>query len=93
MKFGLFFVGEYLGITLISSMITTLFLGGWQGPVLPPVVWFILKTGAFITLFILLRATLPRPRYDQLMSFGWKWMLPLALANLLVTGAIVLAWR
>jgi NADH-quinone oxidoreductase subunit H len=91
MKFGMFFVGEYLGIMLISAMITTLFLGGWQGPLLPPVVWFILKTGALITLFVLLRASLPRPRYDQLMSFGWKLMLPLALLNLAATGAIVLA--
>jgi NADH-quinone oxidoreductase subunit H len=91
MKFGMFMVGEYLGITLISAMITTLFLGGWQGPLLPPVVWFILKTGAFIALFILLRASLPRPRYDQLMSYGWKVMLPLALLNLVATGAVFLA--
>jgi len=90
-KFGTFLVGEYLGITLISAMITTLFLGGGAGPVLPAVVWFFIKTGAFITLFILLRAALPRPRYDQLMSFGWKVMLPLALLNLLVTGAVLLA--
>ncbi len=90
MKFGMFFVGEYLGITLISAMIATLFFGGWYGPWLPPVVWFLLKTFLFITIFILLRATLPRPRYDQLMSFGWKYMFPLALLNLLVTGAIVL---
>jgi NADH-quinone oxidoreductase subunit H len=90
MKFGMFFVGEYLGITLISAMMTTLFLGGWDGPWLPPIVWFLLKTFAFITIFILLRATLPRPRYDQLMSFGWKVMFPLALLNLLATGAIVL---
>jgi len=90
-KFGAFLVGEYLGITLISAMITTLFLGGGAGPVLPAVVWFFIKTGAFIMLFILLRAALPRPRYDQLMSFGWKVMLPLALLNLLVTGAVVLA--
>jgi NADH-quinone oxidoreductase subunit H len=91
MKFGMFFVGEYLGVTLISALITTLFFGGWLGPVLPPVVWFFLKTFLFIAGFILLRASLPRPRYDQLMSFGWKVMLPLALLNLLVTGAILLA--
>ena len=91
MKFGMFFVGEYLGITLISSMIVTLFFGGWLGPGLPPIVWFLLKTFVFICFFILLRASLPRPRYDQLMAFGWKVMLPLALLNLLVTGAIVLA--
>jgi NADH-quinone oxidoreductase subunit H len=91
MKFGMFFVGEYLGITLISALIATLFFGGWLGPVLPPVVWFAVKTLGFICLFILLRAALPRPRYDQLMAYGWKLMLPLALLNLVVTGAIVLA--
>jgi NADH-quinone oxidoreductase subunit H len=93
MKFGMFFVGEYLGVTLISALITVLFFGGWLGPVLPPIVWFLLKTFSFIALFILLRGALPRPRFDQLMSWGWKVMLPLALANLVVTGAVVLAWR
>ena len=91
MKFGMFFVGEYLGITLISAMIVTFFFGGWLGPVLPPVVWFVIKTFVFICGFILLRASLPRPRYDQLMSFAWKVLLPLALLNLVVTGGIVLA--
>jgi NADH-quinone oxidoreductase subunit H len=91
MKFGMFFVGEYMGITLISAMIATLFFGGWLGPVLPPVVWFLLKTLVFVCGFILMRAALPRPRYDQLMAFGWKILLPLALLNLLVTGGIVLA--
>ena len=90
-KFAMFYIGEYVGITLISMMVVTLFFGGWQGPVLPPLVWFLLKTLAFIGLFILVRASLPRPRYDQLLSFGWKLMLPLALANLAVTGGIVLA--
>lgn len=92
MKFGLFFVGEYLGIMLISSLIITLFFGGWLGPsFLPPLVWFIIKMFVFIFIFILLRASLPRPRYDQLMEFGWKILLPLTLLNLLVTAAIVLA--
>jgi NADH-quinone oxidoreductase subunit H len=68
MKFGMFFVGEYLGITLISAMIVTMFFGGWLGPVLPPVVWFLIKTFRSSSLFILLRAALPRPRYDQLMA-------------------------
>lgn len=90
MKFGMFFVGEYLGITLISALTAALFFGGWLGPLLPPVVWFVLKTFVFICFFILLRASLPRPRYDQLMAFGWKVMLPLSLANLLVTGAFIL---
>lgn len=92
MKFGMFFVGEYLGVTLISAMITALFFGGWLGPsFLPPVVWFLLKTFVFILFFVLLRAGLPRPRYDQLMSYGWKILLPLSLLNLLATGAIILA--
>jgi len=91
MKFGMFFVGEYIGITLISALIALLFFGGWLGPVLPGPVWLAIKTMAFICFFILLRAGLPRPRFDQLMSWGWKFMLPLALLNLLVTGAVVLA--
>ncbi|HEX9022150.1 MAG TPA: NADH-quinone oxidoreductase subunit H, partial [Nitrospirota bacterium] len=65
--------------------------GGWMGPVLPPLAWFLIKTFLFICFFVLLRASFPRPRYDQLMSFGWKVMLPLSLVNLIVTGAIVLA--
>jgi NADH-quinone oxidoreductase subunit H len=93
MKFGMFFVGEYLGVTLISALIAVLFFGGWLGPWLPPIVWFFIKMFLFICLFILLRASLPRPRFDQLMSWGWKLMLPLALANILVTGAVVLAHR
>jgi NADH-quinone oxidoreductase subunit H len=92
MKFGMFFVGEYLGVILISSLISILFFGGWLGPVLPPIVWFLAKTFFFICFFILLRASLPRPRFDQLMSWGWKVMLPMSLANLLVTGAVALAW-
>jgi NADH-quinone oxidoreductase subunit H len=91
MKFGMFYVGEYLGLTLISMMIVTLFFGGWLGPVLPPILWFLIKTFFFIGLFILIRGTLPRPRYDQIMAFGWKVMLPLALINVVVTGAIVVA--
>jgi NADH-quinone oxidoreductase subunit H len=91
MKFGIFFIGEYVGILLVSAMMVTLFLGGWLGPVLPPVIWFLVKLGFFVGLFILLRASLPRPRYDQLMAYGWKVMLPLSLLNLVITGAILLA--
>jgi NADH-quinone oxidoreductase subunit H len=91
MKFGLFFVGEYLGITLISSLIATLFFGGWLGPsFLPPYIWFAVKMGFFIVFFILMRAALPRLRYDQLMAVGWKAILPLTLLNLLVLGAFML---
>lgn len=91
MKFGMFFIGEYVGMVLVSALIVTLFFGGWQGPWLPPILWFALKTGAFLVLFILLRASLPRPRYDRVMSFGWKICLPLTLINLLVTGAVILS--
>ena len=98
MKFAMFMLGEYLGLMLIAMMIATLFFGGWLPPPLPgaalvpPPVWFALKTGALICFFILLRAAIPRPRYDQLMSLGWKVMLPLTLVNLAATGAIVL-WQ
>lgn len=91
MKFGMFFLGEYMGITLISAIIATLFFGGWLGPsFLPPVFWFLLKTFFFIFVFILLRASLPRPRYDQLMELGWKLLLPVALLNILITGAVLI---
>ena len=93
MKFALFLLGEYVGITLISAVIAALFFGGWL-PFDSPVagtLCFAAKTSVFICLFILMRASLPRPRYDQLMTFGWKTMLPVVLGNLLVTGAIVLA--
>jgi len=91
LKFGFFFVGEYLGITLISLVIAVLFFGGWLGPFLPPIVWLLGKTFVFICLFILVRAALPRPRYDQLMSYAWKVLLPLSLLNLLLTAGILLA--
>jgi NADH-quinone oxidoreductase subunit H len=91
MKFGMFFVGEYMGVTLISSLIVTLFFGGWLGPsFLPPAFWFFFKTALFICLFILIRASLPRPRYDQLMELGWKILLPLVLLNILITGGVIL---
>ncbi|MBB2164117.1 NADH-quinone oxidoreductase subunit NuoH [Gluconacetobacter sp. 1b LMG 1731] len=90
MKFGIFFLAEYAGVVLISALLVTLYLGGWQGPLLPPALWFALKTGALVCLFILLRAALPRPRYDQLMALGWKILLPLSLINIAATGAILL---
>ena len=92
MKFGMFFVGEYLGLVLISSLITVLFFGGWLGPAfLPPIFWFALKSFMFIAFFILLRAAIPRPRYDQLMTYGWLFLLPVSLLNLLITGVIILS--
>ena len=91
MKFGMFFVGEYLGLVLIASLLTVLFFGGWLGPAfLPPIFWFAIKAFGFIAFFILLRAAIPRPRYDPLMAYGWLFLLPLSLLNLLVTGAIIL---
>ncbi|MDZ7827424.1 MAG: NADH-quinone oxidoreductase subunit NuoH [Gammaproteobacteria bacterium] len=91
MKFALIFLGEYLSVILTSAMIVTLFFGGWLGPWLPPLAWFTLKTFAFVMFFILVRAAIPRPRYDQLMILGWKYLLPLTLVNLLVTGAVLLS--
>lgn len=90
MKFGMFFIGEYVGMLLISALVATLFFGGWHGPWLPPIAWFAIKTGVFLMLFILVRAALPRPRYDRVMTFGWVVCLPLTLINLLVTGAVIL---
>lgn len=86
MRFGLFFVGEYINIIVLGSLAATFFLGGWQGPVLPPIVWFLLKMLTFAFLVIWLRGTLPRLRYDQLMHFSWKVLTPLALLNILATG-------
>lgn len=96
MKFAMFFVGEYVGITLIAALVTTFYLGGWLGPWwigpwLPPVAWFVLKTVAVVCGFIVLRAAVPRPRFDQVTALGWKVMLSLALVNLLVTGGVLLA--
>jgi NADH-quinone oxidoreductase subunit H len=93
LKFALFFLGEYLSVTLISAMSVVLFFGGWLMPEplaswLPPLLWFIIKIMFFVMFFILLRTSLPRPRFDQLLKFGWVVMLPLALLNLLVTAVL-----
>jgi len=90
MKFGLFFVGEYVAIGVASALVTVLFLGGWHGPLFPPIVWFGLKTLLVAVSFVVLRGSLPRPRYDQLMGWGYKFLFPVALINLLVTGALEL---
>lgn len=90
MKFAMFFLGEYGNMVTASAMVTTLYLGGWRGPFLPPVVWFLIKIFVLLFLFVWVRGTLPRFRYDQLMKFGWKVLLPLSLANIVGT-AIVLA--
>ncbi|MBI5836235.1 MAG: NADH-quinone oxidoreductase subunit NuoH [Candidatus Eisenbacteria bacterium] len=91
MKWAFFFLGEYAAMITACAMMTTLFLGGWQGPFLPPYVWFCLKVAALIFVFIWLRWTFPRLRYDQLMAFGWKVLLPLSLFNIVVT-AVVMTW-
>jgi NADH-quinone oxidoreductase subunit H len=97
MKFLMFMMAEYANMIAVSSLATILFLGGWNGPMFGPAllqmvlptVWFVLKVGCFIFFYILLRSTIPRFRYDQLMRFGWKVLLPLALANILVTSFVV----
>ena len=86
MRFGLFFVGEYINVIVLGGLAATFFLGGWHGPLLPAPVWFMIKITAFSFLFIWMRGTLPRLRYDQLMHVGWKVLTPLALLNILVTG-------
>jgi NADH-quinone oxidoreductase subunit H len=89
MRYATFFVGEYAHMLAVGAVGSTLFLGGWQGPWLPPIVWMALKVFAFIFVYIWLRATLPRFRYDQLMNFGWKVLFPLAVLNTMITGLIV----
>jgi NADH-quinone oxidoreductase subunit H len=90
MKWALFMLGEYCHIIIASALITTLFLGGWQGPFLPPIAWFVIKTYALVFFFIWIRGTFPRLRFDQLMQLGWKVLLPLALANIVVTAVAML---
>lgn len=86
LKFGMFYVGEYIGVFGVSAVATVLFLGGWQGPILPPYVWFLLKVFFMIFVLMWLRGTLPRLRVDQLMNFAWKVLVPLALGNVLTAG-------
>jgi NADH-quinone oxidoreductase subunit H len=86
LRFGLFFMGEYINLIVLGGLAATFFLGGWHGPWLAPVVWFSLKVLAFVFFLIWMRGTLPRLRYDQLMHFGWKVLIPLALVNILITG-------
>jgi NADH-quinone oxidoreductase subunit H len=94
MRFAFFFLAEYANMILVSCIATVAFLGGWHAPLpflefIPPVVWFIGKVYFFLFFYIWLRATVPRLRFDQLMAFGWKIMLPLALANILITSTVV----
>ena len=90
MKFALFSMAEYANIITVSAVAVTFFFGGWRGPYLPPVVWFLIKMALCIFFFIWLRSTYPRFRYDQLMKFGWKILLPVALVNILITGLVII---
>ena len=90
MKWALFMLGEYCHIIVASALAVTLFLGGWQGPILPPIIWFVLKTFVLVFFFIWVRGTFPRFRFDQLMQLGWKVLLPLSLVNIVITGAVIL---
>jgi len=92
MKFALFYLVEYAEALAMSAIITTLFLSGWRGPVLPPWLLFLIKTIAVFFVIVWIRTTLPRVRIDQLMALAWKFLLPLALINLIITGIQVLAW-
>ena len=89
MKWSFYFLGEYANMMLVSSVAICVFLGGWHGPFLPSVVWFLIKLAIFMFFYIWLRATFPRLRYDQLMGFGWKVLLPASLLNLVVTGVVL----
>ena len=89
MKFGLYYLAEYAHILVVSSLAVTLFFGGWHGPWLPPIIWFLMKVFLFIFFFIWIRATFPRFRYDQLMKFGWKVLFPLSLLNILITAGVM----
>jgi len=88
MKFAMFFMAEYANMITVAALATTLFLGGWLGPIAPSPVWFLGKVFLLLFLFIWFRATLPRFRYDQLMNFGWKRLLPLALLNTAITAIV-----
>lgn len=93
MKFAMFFIAEYINILAVSALATTLFLGGWLGPWDIPVLWFLIKVGVLVFFFMWVRATMPRFRYNQLMSFGWKVLVPISTINLLITAYFILVWK
>jgi len=93
MRFGLFFLGEYVHMQVLGGLVAVLFLGGWRGPWLPPFVWLFIKIVFVALIMIWVRGTLPRLRYDQLMALGWKVLIPIALVNILLTGLGVLIWK
>jgi len=90
MRFGLFFLGEYVHMQVLGALVAVFYLGGWHGPFLPPWIWLLIKIILISLVMIWTRGTLPRLRYDQLMTIGWKVLIPLALINILVTGAVLL---
>jgi NADH-quinone oxidoreductase subunit H len=98
MAFALFYLGEYANMILVSAMTSVLFLGGWLAPFgvppftwVPGIIWFLLKIAVFLFIYVWTRGTLPRFRYDQLMNFGWKVLLPLSIANVLLTS-LAIVW-
>jgi NADH-quinone oxidoreductase subunit H len=93
MRFGLYFLGEYISLVVLGSLMAVFFWGGWRGPFLPPLVWFIIKVWIVVFFMIWMRGTLPRMRYDQLMQLGWKVLIPIALVNIIATGAVMRLWR
>jgi NADH-quinone oxidoreductase subunit H len=91
MKFALFFLGEYVGVMLLSFVLAIAYLGGWSGPWFPGPWWLFLKVGVLIFFFIWIRATFPRFRYDHLMEIGWRYLLPLSVLNIIITAVLALA--
>jgi len=89
MKYAMFMLAEYINIITVSGIVTTLYLGGWGGPILPPFIWFVVKLFAVVFFMIWVRATFPRFRYDQLMTFGWKVLLPASIVNILLTAVFM----
>jgi NADH-quinone oxidoreductase subunit H len=90
MRFGLFFIGEYVHMQVLGALVAVFFLGGWQGPIFPAPVWLLIKIVMMALVMIWIRGTLPRLRYDQLMAIGWKVLVPAALINIVITGAVIL---
>ncbi len=90
MRFALYFIGEYVHMIVLGALLAVFFLGGWRGPILPPIVWFLIKMSLVPFFLIWSRASLPRLRYDQLMYFGWKLLIPVSLLNIVITGGVIL---
>jgi NADH-quinone oxidoreductase subunit H len=93
MRFGLFFLGEYVTMVVLGALVAVFFLSGWRGPLLPPIIWFLIKVIFIVFVMIWMRGTLPRLRYDQLMHLGWKLLVPVALLNIVATGGVMLLLR